>query len=257
MRHSAKGMVISMRFVLVKDEYTSEAGKQMLTALHDRLTSMEQESTVAELSADDTYEECLPFFLEQKADAVITADMAGFHTLNKEGETVFNSMYCTCAHILTKEPWHYPDELLKRMNFTSVVVTADKWQQAYLERHYENVPKVCVLENLGEGSPFPYEEPEQIKKRLSSLPGAFSEMAKKIMNGWKKNSILCDEIDRYLRTKRIPCTEDERIELCALFKDIPLYFQMRERKQAEETTVDAIYSSEPLIMSIISLIREG
>lgn len=257
MRCSAKGMVISMRFVLVKDEYTSETGRKILEALHESLTSMEEESTIIELLGEDSYEECLPFFLELNAEAAVTADMAGFHTLNKEGETVFNSMYCTCVHILTKEPWHYPDELLKRMNFTTCVVTADERQKAYLERHYENIPQVCAMEKLGEGHPFSYEEPEQIKKRLALLPGAFSEMAAKIMSDWKNNSILCDEIDGYLKKKRIPCTEDERIELCALFKDIPLYFQMKKTKPEEEKAAAEDYPSSSLIMSIISLMREG
>lgn len=246
-----------MRFILVKDEYTSEAGNRILEALHDSLTSGEEESTIIELSAQDSYEECLPFFLEVGADAVITADMAGFHMLSKEGETVFNSMYCTCVHILTKEPWHYPDELLKRMNFTTLVVTADERQKVYLERHYENVPKVCVMEKLGEGRPFPYEEPEQIRKRLTLLPGAFAEMAMKIIHGWKKQSMLCDEIDAYLKEKHIPCTEDERVELCALLKDIPLYFQMKQTKREEKRKTEADYPSAPLIMAIISLIREG
>lgn len=244
-----------MYIVLVKDEKTGEEGRQLLELLYEGLNAAGEEVSMVELSAEDTYEECLPFFLEQPADVVVTADMAGFSTLNAGGETVFNSMYCKCIHILTKEPWYYPDELLKRMNFTASVCVAEEWEKEYIERHYENVPRVVVLHGLKRGMQQPFEEPEQIKRRLSQHPKVFAVMAERIMAGWKEDSVLPEEIDNYLEEYQIPATEDEIVEVCVLLKDIPLYFQMEKRREMEKEKV--LQSEEALIISIISLIREG
>lgn len=246
-----------MQIILVMDEYTSEIGKALITALHEEFDRLEWESTIAALDKEDTYEECLPFFLAQRAELVITADMAGFHMLDAKGETVYNSMYCRCLHILTQEPWYYPDELLKRMNFTAVVVTAEKWQKAYLERHYENILQVRVIEELKALASTIYEGPEQIRKRLKALPGAFADMAAELLKSWKRQSVLCNEIDAYLKAHKIPCTEDERIELCVLLKDVPICWQMTEGQKQTAMGEKENQPSDSLIRAVISLIREG
>lgn len=245
-----------MYFLLVKDDLTGAEGCEALEKLFERLTELNQEADIVELSAEDTYEECIPFFLEHRADAVITYDMAGMRTLNREGESVFNSMYCKVVHVLTKEPWYYPDELLKRMNFQTIPVTADKREKEYIERHYENILQVRVMEELTELRFLHAEKKEEeIRKELAGLPEVFRQMADCIIKNWKLGSILCEEVDRELSRRKVSAAEDERIELCALFKEIPAYFRAKEKKKISEQEKAQIL--EALTTSMISLIREG
>lgn len=245
-----------MYFLLVKDALTGTESCEILEKLFERLTESEQETDIVELTAEDTYEECISFFLEHRADAVITFDMAGLRTLNGEGESVFNSMYCKVVHVLTKEPWHYPDELLKRMNFQTILVTADKREKEYIERHYENVLQVQVMEKLADLRFFSESgSAEEIKAELNALPEVFRQMAMEIMKRWNRNSILCEEIDWELQRRKIAAAEDERVELCVLLKDIPKYFRIKEGKKMSEP--EKAQTLEEVTTSIISLIREG
>lgn len=243
-----------MYVVLVKDEQTTEEGARILDSLYERLSWDADEVSIVELGETDIYDECLPFFLSLPADVVVTADMAGFRTLNEEKETVFNSMYCKCIHILTREPWYYPNELLRRMNFTGIVATAKEWEREYIERFYENVPKVCVVSGLKRSYEKTDRTLEEIKRGLDELPQAFSVMAKKIMERFQADSILTKEIDRYLEENKIEATEEERVELNVLLKDIPLYFRLMDGWKKEERST--AQSEAALTTSIMSLIRE-
>lgn len=242
-----------MYVVLVKDEEITKEGARILDSLYEHLSADGDEVSAAELGKTDTYDECLPFFLSLPADVAVTADMAGFRTLSGEKETVFNSMYCKCIHILTREPWYYPNELLRRMNFTGIVVTAEEWEKEYIERFYENVPRVCVAPGLRRGFEEPEQTLEEIKKNWDGLPRAFSVMANKICSRWKTDSILPKEIDRYLKDNKIEATDEERVELNVLLKDIPLYYRLKNGWEKEES---AAQSETALTRFIISLIRE-
>lgn len=243
-----------MYYVLVKDEQISEKGEALIQLLMKRLTAEKQEVVLAELTKQDSYEECLSFFLGQPAQTVITVDMAGFRTSNEKSDTVYNFMYCRCIHILINEPWFYQEELVKFMNCYTILVVASEWEKRYIERHFENILDVRVVPELKRELSLPSEASKTVWKRLHTLPKVYAVMAEEICKDWKEQDRLCDRVGQYLAKHKIPAEDGEIEELCALLRDIPAYFYAKKAEKEERKKPPQI--DEEAITSIISFTRE-
>lgn len=241
-----------MSIMVITDEHTSKEGRMLAEKLYDKMSVLGWRADQIFMDDSDNYESCLPFFLESSVKAVVTFDMAGFHTVSAEGETFYNSMYCDCIHILTKEPWNYPDELLKRMLFTTVIVVATEREKEYVETYYENVIQVKVIKEL-ESLREKELNSEKVDLRIKKMPRGFREAGEEIRKNWNEKSFLPDEIELYLREHNIKASEGEFIELCSLFRDIPLYMRSENKKDIEEEELRR--ESERVIQGILSLLQ--
>lgn len=241
-----------MNFLFVTDYKTTEIGKILISEMEERMTSAGESCSSVMLEKKDNFAASLPFFLDYPADVVVTADMAGSLAINEQGETVFNSMYCRCYHILTREPWQYHVGLVRRMNFNACVVTAHPFEAAYIERLYENVPDTLVVPELEQTRQMRMEDAAKIKKRLEQLPKVFEAMAKQLMTEWKPGCILPEEIVRYLQQVKVPWNEEELLGLTVMLKDLPELY-----KPPMPVGTGKNQCTEELITSIISLIRAG
>lgn len=229
-----------MKIAIITDGNTTAYGFILANYLYQEIQKIKED--VKRIIIDErNFDVWVSTFLDLKLDTIITFDLAGFNHYNQKKEIIYNFLYCKNIHVLTREPWYYPDELLIRVNFNTVFIVEGEKDADYLNRYYENIPQTnMILEteeyvhmnhlifNDKDLFLIDYEPLAEIKKGILELNGGFSTMAFQILNNWeiKSNPYLPDEIIRYL--KRINCSykDKELIELSVLMKDIPYYYKI-------------------------------
>lgn len=202
-----------------------------------------QEKMVGKIiSSEKEFEGWRSKLLEISPDIIITIDLAGFDLYDAKKEIAYNFLYCKCIHILTKEPWYYPDELLCRVNFNSTFFVISERDADYMRRYYENIPQIKKLDSFTQLDLMAdtcfdredvicadYESLEDIKARLTKLPEGFSTMAIQLWKEWStdKAPYLPDGICSYLNYISCPYKDEEVTEMSVLLKDIPYYYEMK------------------------------
>lgn len=237
------------KFLLITDDKTTFLGSLMRELFYRELDKKGMEVIKVDFSKEDAYTPCMEAFYSMNPDIILTFDMAGFFLYDERKELIYNSVYCCCIHILTKAPWYYPDQLLRRMNFPTTFYVRSKEEADYLLSCYDNVLDARVMSGAWERGMFSgiflgsshkrsqllignYTDPEAFKVTLGNLPEAFKKMGESIWKQWEgsKNYYHIKIID-YLEKANCSYSLEEVIELAVLFRDIPASFEMKDKEQ--------------------------
>ncbi len=235
--------------MLVTDEKTTFLGSLIRELLYRELDKEGMEVIKVDLSKEDIYAPCMEAFYLMDPDIILTFDMAGFFLYDERKELIYNSVYSYCIHILTKAPWYYPDQLLRRMNFPTTFYVRSEEEADYLLSCYDNVLDVRVLSNAWEKGLFSgiflesspkrrqlfigdYKDPESFKASLRNLPEAFKKMGESIWKQWERAKDYYHlKIIHYLEKANCSYSMEEVIELAILFRGIPASYEMKEKEQ--------------------------
>lgn len=220
MTHPAKENINS--YVLVYEENTSAQAVELLEKLRKMLDSEEKAVYYIGLSKEDTYEDCIDQFYEMRPDVIYTVDGAGFSLTKKNGEMLYNSLYCDCVHILTGNVWRFGYQLTKRMNFNTKVVVESEISKKYLERYCENIPEVVWKPEIADYDA--KEALETIEKRINSQTKTYKDISWELIRRSKEEQKSYEQLlEAYLTEKKIAVTDEEFVDLLIQMRDVGEY----------------------------------
>lgn len=234
--------------MLVADDKITFLGSLIRELLYRELDKEGMEVIKVDLSMEDVYTPCMEAFYSMDPDLILTFDMAGFFLYDERKELIYNSIYCYCIHILTKAPWYYPEQLLRRMNFHTTFYVRSREEVDYLLSCYDNVLDVRVMPDVWEEGMFSgillelsekkekiligdYTDPESFKAVFKNLPEAFKKMGESIWKEWEHSRKYYHmKIIDYLEKANCSYSFEEIIELAVLFREIPASYEMKKRE---------------------------
>lgn len=240
-------------YVIVVGQETENIVKQIAEQLKSGLESAGENVYFVTIDDTDSFEECRESFYDFHADCLITFNCAGFHLTDKDGDLLYNYLYCRCFHILTKAPWQYGTDLMKRMNIMTSVVGFDERDKQCMEYYYQNIP--CAV-SLPGAVPEEKGTKEEIRGRIQRMPEVFRKMADELIGLGQKHPELyyTDLLELYLKSKNIPCDNNEFADLLVRLKEVPEYLAL----ETGDTPADrSAQPSEGIIAEIMDLIRAG